>query len=159
MKVGQTESIEVWDEGTYPAMVVDVVEEVSNWPGKEGTPRLRIVFRVVAETGEHTDVWHYTNATLSTHRAAKLRPIIATLRPDLNLDDPGLELELGHPDGQRPSPDDVLVGCECRVILGLNAEKGRNQIDKVLSAEVRPRQGGPRRPAPAPATNGAKAPF
>ena len=153
MRIGPTEDIVIWDEGTYPATVVDVVEDVSTWPGKEGTPRLRIVFRLDGGEGSYTDVWHYTNATLSKHRNAKLRPVLDTLRPDLNLDDPELELDLGHPDGQRASPDDSVFGSRCRVILGINREKGRNEIEKVLAAEAPTRRPGPQRQ---PATAGTK---
>lgn len=159
MRIGQQEDIVVWEAGLYPASVVDVVETVSSWPGKEGTPRLRIVFRVESED-QYTDVWHFTNATLSKHPNATFRPVVAALRPDLDLDDPDLELDTGHPEGQKASPDDSLIGARCRVILGVDAEKGRNKVEKVMAAETTKRSG-PQRPTPpaVPRQAAAPAPF
>lgn len=154
MRVGQEEAIEVWDAGVYPATVVDVVETVS---GEQygSKPRLRIVFRVEHE-GEHADVWYFTGATLSRHPAATLRPTVATLRPDLDLDDPDLDLELGHPEGMPRANDDALIGRKCRVILGINEERGRNVVEKVLPLEAVRR--GPQR-QPVAAGGGEKPPF
>jgi len=122
MRIGQAESVEVWDEGTYDAKVAAVEETESTWPGKEGTPRLKFVFRVRSDDGtEYTDVWKYTNASLSKHKNATLRPLIAVLMPEADLDDPAFVLET-----------DELVNERCRVILGIDAEKGRNTIDKVM---------------------------
>jgi len=157
VRVAQSESIEVWEAGLYRAIVHDVVETVSTYPGSEGKPRLRFVFRVAAESGDYTDVWYFTGATLSRHPAATLRPTVAALRPDLDLDDPELALDTGHPEGQQPDRDDALIGARCRVILGVNEEKGRNVVEKVLPAESEQKASGPRRPSPA--ANGAKAPF
>lgn len=157
MRIGQQEDIEIWDAGVYPATVVDVVETVSTYPGSEGKPRLRIVFRVESD-GAYTDVWYFTGATLSKHPNATLRPAVVVLRPDLDLDDPDLDLEIGHADGQPKSSNDALIGARCRVILGVNEEKGRNVVEKVLPLEAPARRQGPVRQAAA-AGNGAKTPF
>lgn len=159
MKVGQAESIEVWDESTYAAVVVDVVETVSTYPGSEGKPRLRHVFRVSNPAGEHITVPYFTGATLSRHPKATLRPLVATLRPDLDLDDPNLELEIGHPEDGAAHPDDALIGARCRVFLVVNAEKGRNDIAKVLAATPVRRVQRPAEPVAArAATNGTHRP-
>lgn len=155
MRVAQSESVEVWEAGVYPAVVRDVVETVSTYPGSEGKPRLRFVFRVSSEGGEFTDVWYFTGATLSKHPAATLRPAVSVLRPDLDLDDPDLELETGHPEGQAAAEDDALIGCRCRVILGINEERGRNVIEKVMPAESA-RRSVPRQPV---AAASAEKPF
>jgi hypothetical protein len=144
--------MEIWDAGVYPASVVDVVETVSaeQYGSK---PRLRIVFRVEGGDGQYADVWYFTGATLSRHPNATLRPLVAALRPDLDLDDPELELDIGHPDDNTANPNDILVGARCRVILGVNQERGRNTIEKVMPAETR--RAAPQRQ---PAAAGAK-PF
>jgi hypothetical protein len=136
MRIGQQEDIVVWEEaGPYPAVVLDVVETVSS-EQYGSKPRLRIVFRVISGD-DYIDVWHFTGATLSKHPNATFRPLVAVLRPDLDLDDPDLELNIGHPEGQRAAADDTLIGAKCRVILGVNAEKGRNVIEKVMPPEAK----------------------
>ncbi len=127
MKIGQAESIEIWNEGTYDAKVAAVEETDSTWPGKEGTPRLKFVFRVRSDDGEsYTDVWKFTNATLSKHKNATLRPLVKALLPTADLDAADFVLDT-----------DELVAVRCRVILGIDEEKGRNTIDKVLAPAPR----------------------
>lgn len=150
MRVTQGESVVVFDAGLYEATVVDVVETVSTYPGSEGKPRLRLVFRVETEEG-YSDIWGFSGATMSRHPAATLRPIVAAIRPDLDLDDPELDLEIGHPEDQPASRDDVLIGRACRVLLGVDQERGRNKVEKVLPAEVKR----PARPAARPAVAAA----
>src|SRR5262245_37270898 len=112
MKVGQPQqTIEVWDAGTYPAEVVDQEDTESTYPGSEGKPRLKWVFRVQGD-GEYADIWYWTNATLSKHQAATFRPLVRALRPDLDLDDPDLEIDTRE-----------LIGSKCRVILGIDEER------------------------------------
>jgi hypothetical protein len=127
VKIGQGESIEIWDAGMYDAKVVEVEETESTWPGKEGTPRLKFVLRVKdAEEDRYTDLWYFTGTTLSKHPNATLRPFVKALMPDLDLDDPAIELD---------SAD--LKNKRCRVVLGINQEKGRNNVDKVLPPATR----------------------
>lgn len=127
MKIGQGESIEIWDAGMYEAKVVGVEETESTYPGKEGTPRLKFVLRVKDnEEDRYTDLWYFTGTTLSKHPAATLRPFVRALMPDADLDDPAIELD-----------SDDLKGKRCRVVLGVNQEKGRNTIDKVLPPAAR----------------------
>jgi hypothetical protein len=127
VKIGQGESIEIWDPGMYDAKVIDVEETESTWPGKEGTPRLKFVLRVKdAEEDRYTDIWYFTGTTLSKHPNATLRPFVKALMPDADLDDPAIELD-----------SDEFKGKRCRVVLGINQEKGRNTIDKVLPPATR----------------------
>lgn len=137
MKIGQpNESLEVWDAGTYPAQVVKVEDDESKYPGNEGKPRLKWTFRVShPETGETSDIWHWTNATLSTHKMATFRPIVRVLLPDLDLDDKQLQI----------TTERDFLGKRCRVILGIDEERGRNRIEKVLPVEARSRQPQPDR--------------
>jgi hypothetical protein len=142
MRIGQAESVEIWEEGTYDAKVAAVEETESTWPGKEGTPRLKFVFRVRSEDGsEYTDVWKYTNASLSKHKNATLRPLVAVLMPEADLDDPAFVLET-----------DELVNERCRVILGVDQEKGRNTIDKVMRPAARSARPAAERAEPVAAT-------
>lgn len=141
MKIAQP-SIEVWEAGTYPARVKAVEETVSTYPGSEGKPRLKFVLEVKdagRENGDQiTEIWHFTNATLSKHQNATFRPFVRALCPELDLDAADLEIDT-----------EDLVGKKCRVILGINEEKGRNSVDKVLPAETR-RKEPPKRTAPPP---------
>jgi len=128
MKIGHGESIEVWDAGMYDAKVTDVEETESTWPGKEGTPRLKFVLRVrdTEDPDRYTDLWYFTGTTLSKHPNATLRPFVKALMPEADLDDPALELD-----------SDDLRGKRCRVVLGINQEKGRNVVEKVLPPAAR----------------------
>jgi hypothetical protein len=127
MKIGQpASSIEVWDEGTYPAKILSHEETESTFPGSEGKPRIKWVLQLVNADGDTSEVWYYTNATLSAHKLATLRPLVRAVLPDLDLDDPQLEVDTNNLNGKR-----------CRVLLGINHEKGRNVIEKVLPAEPR----------------------
>lgn len=126
MKIGQPESsIEQWDPGTYPGKVVEMVEESAE-ESKYGKGRLKWVIRVTDPDGETQDLWYWTNKTLSRHAAATFRPFVKVLAPELDLDDPALEVDT-----------DDLIGKRCRVIVGINEEKGRNVAEKVLAAELR----------------------
>lgn len=138
-KIAQAESVEVWEAGMYPAEVLSCEETKSTWPGKEGTPRFKWVLRIKSAGGEYTDVWHWTGATFSKHPNATLRPFVKAVLPDADLDGDDVDLDT-----------DDLVGKVCRVILGINEEKGRNVIDKVLPAEG---QQGKVAPVAARATN------
>jgi hypothetical protein len=140
VKIAQSESVEVWDAGLYKAKVISCEQTESTWPGKEGTPRFKWVIRVTNDEGEHTDIWHWTGATLSKHPNATLRPFVQAVLPGAELDAPDAELDT-----------DDLVGKRCQVILGVNAEKGRNTIEKVLPAEGRKVA----KPAPEPVAVGA----
>lgn len=127
MKIGQpASSIEVWDEGTYPAKILSHEETESTFPGSEGKPRIKWVLQLVNPDGDTSEVWYYTNATLSAHKLATLRPLVRAVLPELDLDDPKLEIDTADLNGKR-----------CRVLLGINHEKGRNVIEKVLPAEPR----------------------
>lgn len=127
MKIGQpASSIEVWDAGTYPAKVVGVEETESSFPGSEGKPRLKWRFMLRNDEGETSEVWYWTNATLSTHKMATLRPLVRALFPDAELDSPDYVFDT-----------DEAVDKRCRVILGVDEERGRNRIEKVLAAEAR----------------------
>src|SRR5262245_56943578 len=126
VKIGQpASSIECWDAGTYPDKVVEVVEEPAE-QSKFGKPRLKWVIRATDPDGETQDLWYWTNCTLSRHQNATFRPFVKAVAPDLDLDDPDLEIDT-----------DDLVGKRCRVIVGINEEKGRNTAEKVLPAEAR----------------------
>jgi len=126
VKIGQpASSIECWDAGTYPGKVVEVVEEPAE-QSKFGKPRLKWIIRATDPDGETQDLWYWTNCTLSRHQNATFRPFVKAVAPDLDLDDPDLEVDT-----------DALVGARCRLIVGVNEEKGRNVVDKVLPAEAR----------------------
>jgi hypothetical protein len=136
MKVGQpASSMEVWDPATYPGKIVEIIEEPAE-SSKYGKARLKFVIRANNEDGETSDLWYWTNMTLSNHKLATFRPLVRAVMPDLNLDDPALVVDT-----------DDLVGKRCRVILGIDEERGRNVVEKVLPAEGR-RVG---KPAPEPA--------
>ena len=127
MKIGQPEtSIELWDAGTYAAKVIGVEEAVSSFPGNEGKPRLKWRFMVRNDEGETSEVWYWTNATLSAHKMATLRPLVRALFPDADLDNPAYVFDT-----------EEAVEKRCRVILGIDEERGRNRIEKVLAAEAR----------------------
>lgn len=126
VKIGQpASSTDVWDAGTYPGKVVEVVEEPAE-QSKFGKPRLKWVIRATDQAGETQDLWYWTNCSLSRHQNATFRPFVHALAPELDLDDPDLEVDT-----------EELVGKRCRVIVGVNEEKARNVVDKVLPAEAR----------------------
>lgn len=126
MKIEQ-ETVIVWEPGMYEAKVTAVEQTESTWPGKEGTPRFKFVLRVKSTDGEeYNDLWYFTGTRLSKQPRALLPPFVKALRPDINLDDPNVDLDT-----------DDLIGRRCRVVLGINEEKGRNTIDKVLPVQTR----------------------
>lgn len=123
MKIGQPEtSMEVVDAGVYAAKVAGVEEAESNYD----KPRLKWVFRIADADGETSDIWYWTGATLSTHKLATLRPLVKALFPEADLDDPAYVFDT-----------DLAVGKRCRVLLGIDEERGRNRIEKVMPAEPR----------------------
>ena len=149
MKIGQpASSIEVWDAGTYPAKIVGVEETESTFPGSEGKPRLKWRVMVRNDDGETSEVWYWTNATLSTHKMATLRPLVRALFPDADLDSPDYVFDT-----------DEAVERRCRVILGVDEERGRNRIEKVLPAEARKVARSERPPAEAAAPAAEAVPF
>jgi hypothetical protein len=156
VRIAQDESFELWDPNIYAAKVIDVIEEPAEG-SKYGKPRLRFVFLVHdpnRPSGEDTQKASYwTGTTLSTHEKATFRPLAAVLRPDLNLDDPELELDTGRPDGFPRETPDPFVGVRCRVILGLSPDGRWNRVEKVLAADVKPQA--PRRPVAAGAKEAA----
>jgi hypothetical protein len=141
VKIDPGGSIEVWPAGLYEAKVVVCEAAESVFPGREGQPRFKWIVRVRSndDPDEFNDVHHYTNTTLSTHPNAKLRPFLKALQPTVDLDDLDVAENLDTDD---------YVGKRCRVVLGVNEEKGRNTIDKVLPPETA-KTGTPTRPAKA----------
>jgi len=126
VKISQpASSVDVWDAGTYPGKVVEVVEEPAE-QSKFGKPRLKWVIRATDPEGATQDLWYWTNCTLSRHQHATFRPFVRALVPEMDLDDPELEVDT-----------DDLVGKRCRVLVGINDEKQRNTVEKVLPAEAR----------------------
>lgn len=126
MKIGQpASSVEVWDAGVYPGKVAEMVEESAEG-SKYGKPRLKWVIRVTDPEGETQDLWYWTNCTLSKHAAATFRPFVQAIAPETDVDDPDAEVDT-----------DDLIGKRCQVVVGINVEKGRNTVEKVLPPATR----------------------
>lgn len=148
MPIVKAQSMTVWEAGTYPAKILSCEQTKSTYPGKEETDRFKWVIRVSNEDGEYTDVWHFTNATLSTHVRATFRPMARTLLPELDWSDKDVEVDT-----------DDMVGKRCRVILGINEEKGRNVVEKILAPEAKKARPAPVEDDEAPASRTAAIPF
>ena len=149
--VGQPQSsIEIWDPGIYPAWIEvgppSDHEAMSSFEGR--APSLRLKFHLHLERGEGaqaetTDLWHYTNATLSTHKLATFRPLVKAVFPDLNLDDPNCQVD-----------STSLHGNWVRVLIGLSADEAKNVVEKVLPLYDTPRKAAaPVAPAARPAAS------